>query len=122
MGWAFYFFTRGIPLVAAESLTRASYRVDSMRELIHALRCDFLCLQDTQSERTRACVNLHISSLTCFSRHNFRTQHFYQNRYFLNKASVALNQLVSLFGRLVARSRRKRGNRQRTDRITNQVL
>ena len=27
--------------------------VDSMRESIHALRCDFLCLQDTQSERTR---------------------------------------------------------------------
>ena len=24
-----------------------------MRESIHALRCDFLCLQDTQSERTR---------------------------------------------------------------------
>ena len=99
--------------------------VDSMRESIHALRCDFLCLQDTQSERTRwryACANLHISSLTCFSRHNFRTQHFY---YFKNKASATLNPLVSLFGRLVARSGRKRGNRQtdgrkegRTDGMT----
>ena len=29
-----------------------------------------------------------------------------------NQASVALNPLVSLFGRLVARSGRKRGNRQ----------
>ena len=26
---------------------------DSMRESIHALRCDFLCLQGTQSKRTR---------------------------------------------------------------------
>ena len=34
---------------------------------------------------------------------------------FLNKASVALNPLVSLIGRLVARSGRKRGKRQ-TDR------
>ena len=25
--------------------------VDSMRESIHALRCDFLCLQDTQRKR-----------------------------------------------------------------------
>ena len=38
-----------------------------------------------------------------------------------NQASVALNPLVSLFGRLVARSGRKRGNRQ-TDRLTDQVL
>ena len=57
----------------------------------------------------------HISSLTCFSRHNFRTQHFYRNRYFKNKASVALNPLVSLFGRLVACSGRKRGNNRRTE-------
>ena len=36
----------------------------------------------------------------------------------INQASVALNPLASLFGRLVARSGRKRGNRQtdgRTD-------
>ncbi|CAI8003891.1 hypothetical protein GBAR_LOCUS3796, partial [Geodia barretti] len=25
-----------------------------MRESIHALRCDLLCLQDTQSERSRS--------------------------------------------------------------------
>ena len=41
----------------------------------------------------------------------------YGKRYFKNKASVALNPLVSLIGRLVARSGRKRGNRQ-TDRQT----
>ena len=29
-----------------------------MRESIHALRCDFSCLQDTQSKRTRACSNI----------------------------------------------------------------
>ncbi|CAI8022385.1 hypothetical protein GBAR_LOCUS17987 [Geodia barretti] len=29
-----------------------------MRESIHALRCDLLCLQDTQSERTRSSVAL----------------------------------------------------------------
>ena len=28
--------------------------VDTMRESIHDLRCDFLCLQDTQRERTRS--------------------------------------------------------------------
>ena len=46
-----------------------------------------------------------------------------------NQASVALNPLVSLFGRLVARTGRKRGNRQndgqtdrQTDRLTDQVL
>ncbi|CAI8041673.1 hypothetical protein GBAR_LOCUS23141, partial [Geodia barretti] len=32
--------------------------VNSMRESIHALRCDLLCLQDTQSERTRSSVAL----------------------------------------------------------------
>ena len=63
----------------------------------------------------KACANLHISSLTCFSRQNFRTQLFYRNRYFKNKASVALNSLVSLFGRLVACSGRKRGNNRRTE-------
>ena len=50
-------------------------------------------------------------------RQNFLTQHFYKKRYFINKASVALNPLVSLIGRLVLRSGRKRGNRQ-TDRQT----
>ena len=42
-----------------------------------------------------------------------------------NQASVALNPLVSLFGRLVVRSGRKCGNRQtdrRTDGLTDQVL
>ena len=34
-----------------------------------------------------------------------------------NQASVALNPLVSLFGRLVARSGRKRGNRRKDGRM-----
>ena len=46
-------------------------------------------------------------------------QYFYENRYFKNQASVALNPLVSLFGRFVARSARISGTGQtdgRTDR------
>ncbi|CAI8054107.1 hypothetical protein GBAR_LOCUS29568, partial [Geodia barretti] len=30
-----------------------------MRESIHALRCDLLCFQDTQSERTRSRTHQH---------------------------------------------------------------
>ena len=41
----------------------------------------------------------------------------YENRLYKNGASVVMNPLVSLFCCLVARSRRKRGNRQ-TDRWT----
>ena len=41
----------------------------------------------------------------------------FERSIFTKNASVALNPLVSLFGRLVARSGRKRGNRQ-TDRQT----
>ena len=88
-----------------------------MRESIHALRCDLLCLQDAQSKRTRsryACANLHIGLFTWFSRHNFRTRHFYENRHFKNEASVALNPLVLLVYLFVARGGKKRGNR-RTD-------
>ena len=46
-------------------------------------------------------------------------QYFYENPYFKNQASVALNPLVSLFGRFVARSARISGTGQtdgRTDR------
>ncbi|CAI8024625.1 hypothetical protein GBAR_LOCUS14300, partial [Geodia barretti] len=35
----------------AESLTWTATVVDSLRESIRTLRCDFLCLQDTQSKR-----------------------------------------------------------------------
>ena len=48
-------------------------------------------------------------------------QYFYENRHFKNQASVALNPLVSLFGRLVARSGRKRGNRQTDGRTDGQT-
>ena len=43
-----------------------------------------------------------------------RSIYFYENRYFKNQTSVALNPLVSLFGRLVARSGRISGT-GRTD-------
>ena len=39
--------------------------VDSMRESIHTLRCDFLCLEDTQSERTRRGKPVLICILAC---------------------------------------------------------
>ena len=48
-------------------------------------------------------------------------RHFYENCHFKNKASVALNMLVSLFYLFVARSGRKRGNR-RTDRPSTVTL
>ena len=52
-------------------------------------------------------------------------QYFYENRYFKNQASVALNPLVAVFGRLVARSARIRGTGQtdgRTDRPSTVTL
>ena len=89
--------------------------VDSMRESIHALRCDFLRLRDKQRERTgrgKPVLISIIGLLTWFSCHNSRTQYFNENRHFKNEASVALNLLVSLFGRFVACGSRNRGNRQ----------
>ena len=60
-----------------------------------------------------------ISILAC-CRHNFSMQYFYENGHFKNEASVALNPLVSLFGRFVARGGRKRGNRHtHTDKVRN---
>ena len=44
-------------------------------------------------------------------------QYFYENRYFENQASVALNPLVSLFGSLVARSGRISGTVQTDGRM-----
>ena len=61
-----------------------------------------------------------ISILACslgFQAITFERSTFTKIAIFLNQASVVLNPLVSLFGRLVARSGRKRGNRQ-TDRQT----
>ena len=70
-----------------------------------------LCSKRAESGRGKSCYK-HIDLFAWFSRHNFRTQYFYESRYFKNQASVALNPLVSLFGRLVARSGRISGNRQ----------
>ena len=51
MGWAICMCLLGSPasIYLAESLTQASFTVvDSMRESIHAIRCDFLSPQGTQ--------------------------------------------------------------------------
>ena len=49
MGWAFYAFTRGVLLMARWRVWHGlATVVDSVRESIHVLRCDFLCLQDTR--------------------------------------------------------------------------
>ena len=69
-----------------------------------------------------------ISILACslgFHVITFERSTFTKITIFKNQASVVLNPLVSLFGRLVVRSARKRGNRQtdgRTDGMTDQVL
>ena len=84
-----------------------------MRESIHALRCDFLCLQDTlraDGSGRAYLVGFHTITLD-----------FYENRHFENEASVALNPLVSIFGRFVARGGRKRCNRD-TPAHRDQVL
>ena len=47
-------------------------------------------------------------------------QYLYENRYFKNQASVALNPLVSLFGCLVARSTRISGTGQTDGRTDGQ--
>ena len=49
--------------------------------------------------------------LRSFSRHNFWTKTFHENRLFKIQASVVLNPLVSLFGCLVVRSARISGDR-----------
>ena len=53
--------------------------------------------------------------MTWFSRHTFLFIH--ENRHFGNKACVALNPLVLLFGRFVARGGRKRCNRRTNGQI-----
>ena len=52
--WAGLVITRGLPLVDRKSLTRADTAVDSMRESMQVLCCEFLCFQDTPSERARS--------------------------------------------------------------------
>ena len=78
----------------------AYHLAESQSLASYTLRCNFWCLIGME------------------------TQHFYKKRYFKNKASVALNPLVSVIGRLVACSGRKRGNRQtdgRMDGMTKQL-
>ena len=66
-------------------------------------------------------INLHISSFALFHAITFERSIFTKKCCFKNKASVVLNPLVSPIGRVVARSDRKRGNRQtdgQTDGMT----
>ena len=88
---------RGLLLVARGELENGlATVVDSVRESIHAIRCDFLCPKGTQSEsgsgRSKPSGILHIGFFACFSL-------FFQAR-------VVMNPLVSLIGRLVACSAR----------------
>ena len=83
-----------------------------MRESIHALfwtSCAFKIHRASGPGRGKPVL---ISILACSLGFHARTP-YYENRTFLNEASVALNPLVSLFGRFVARGGRKRDNRHR---------
>ena len=53
-----------------------------MRESIYVLRCDFLCIKGTQSERTQS-REVRESMLFPFSWHISQTQSFQENRYFI---------------------------------------
>ena len=55
MGWAsnLHAFTRGLPLIARGESHGLATVVDSMRESIYTIHCDFLSLQGIQSERIR---------------------------------------------------------------------
>ena len=70
-------------------------------------------------------VLISIGLFTWFSHHNFRTQHFYQNRkFFKNKVSVVLNCWYRFLAVLLSVVAEKLGNRQtdrQTDGMTNQV-
>ena len=94
--------------------------VDSVRESIHALRCDLLCLQDTQSERTwsksrsRSAVprisnayNIqlidglgHATQPATVPVYRSQTQSFQENRLIIFQVCVVLKTLVSLTDRL----------------------
>ena len=94
-----------------------------------------MCLQDTQTERTRAprisnttyaCAPLidglgHATRSATVAVSRFRTQSFQQNRSFIFQGRVVLQPLVSLIGRLVACSARISVDRH-TDRTTTVTL
>ena len=83
--------------------------VDSKREGVDTRPSLSLLVPSRCTEQADpvACANLHIGFFTCFSRPNFWTRHFYDNRHFINKASVALNRLVSLFYLFCERGNRR---------------
>ena len=53
MGWAISDYLSSPTSISRREGHGLGTVVDGMRESIHALRCDFLYVQDTQSERTR---------------------------------------------------------------------
>ena len=69
-----------------------------MRESIRALRCDILCLKDT-GKPVQICI---LSCSLAFHAITFERSSYTKIAFF-NEASVATNQLVSLFCYLVAR-------------------
>ena len=83
------------------------------------------CAERAKPGRGKPVLIMHIGFLACFSRHISRTQSFQQNRHIIFPALVALNLLVSLISRLVARGARIEVDRQtdrQTDRHTERLL
>ena len=108
MGWASYLyaFTRGLLLVAHERVRHGlATVVDSMRESIHAIRCDCMSKvhRASRSGRGKPCA---IWLFRLFSVHISRTKSFQENRLIIFQAPIVRNPLVSLMGRLVACSAR----------------
>ena len=82
-----YAFTRGLPLVTV---------VHSMRESVHAIRCDFLSPQGiytraSGSGRGHPSANMQLA-FSLVSRHISRTQSFQENRPFLFHARGIANR------------------------------
>ena len=80
------------------------------------------CPERAKPDRSKPVLIMHIGVLALFSRHISRTQSFQQNRHIIFPALVALNLLVPLINRLVARSERivvdKQTDRHRTTTVT----
>ena len=100
--WAGLAFPCGLPLYSSLRTVWHGLAtvVDSMRESVHALRCDFLCLKIHRATGPGRGKPVLIS---------ITLERFYENRHFENEA---LNPLVSLFGLFVARG----GGNRLTDR------
>ena len=97
--------------------------VDSMRELIHAIRCDFLSPQGTQERADQVAV----SPVLCILAFSLVFTAYLSNTVvsgkspFILQARVVLMPLVSLIGRLIACGARISVDTQ-THTQTNQLL